>query len=960
MSAEEAVVIDLLDDSDDEKDEVLSPYPAPHFQLQRQHETIDLCEDDDEDSSFGAVVTQTPAAARRFSLTKVGPSIVTTSQCKTLALQSNDTSPVAYKDYDSNEEDIMISQPVFEKRQAAVLSLRTSDREPKGNEAVPSLPKSDKVAPLHHEDKETSKTKKPGPVAVRSPYKTVAVTRQAFDDDIDSDSDLELIPGPAFAKPKPQSEMKEIVNPYKKLPPCSQESHDGDQCICNSERRTVRRPREEEDVVNPYKKSPTCSQEGRCQKPQASAPPAPDHALSQFLPKSSNLSSFQYPTLLDKSKQYQDERARFALALWRFGRSLTSQAHERTRLEQVMKKVVKLVLSEFPIRSIEEFVSMGRSSSFYSSKQQMEDFSHYLSQGGLARIPTPISRHGQGFYTIAEACLVALYERTRAKVARIGGLSVLAEKKSWMSLEQLIKAIDCRLRPECPSQMTRPNTPDGGVSFYLDPSTRSAEFLQITKLESNLDEDGPCIKRRKKEGKLCFELLPRGYHDAERIRNRSFPSSPGHYRCSKIREVDEKYKGICLGVDRQEGGGGSRVLHEMCGKLDMQKVPYFVGTLAIGDYVFFTSKDEGCRLDNLCPIIIERKSIQDVAQSINDGRWASQKARMYQGQFVFGYDNCKMVYIIEGNENKQLVTGGYIGTRWHNVDKERLQHELDNLKSEGFDVVRTPSRENTMFELARWAKRVAKEIREGTLRAEFTYQQFKDELRKIPPGTDFSRLAKAHAENIQTSSNTGEIDIVEVDGKPAARRLKNNQDDNRPAAKKPKIDTNDEFADCSTQKLKDLCKSVGLSTSGTKVDLIARYRGPHPPKLWLARKRRNQYVPERYNVAGAALLVALYLHEKKTGGLDKGLTKEELYVKAEELNVTKNPFSGGTTQTGPFHYDGWSSMKPLTKGDPALVVINKNRYKLTRSCDLAGFPVAEAMHRWCHQHNNCSCGEDVD
>jgi ERCC4-type nuclease len=103
----------------------------------------------------------------------------------------------------------------------------------------------------------------------------------------------------------------------------------------------------------------------------------------------------------------------------------------------------------------------------------------------------------------------------------------------------------------------------------------------------------------------------------------------------------------------------------------------------------------------LCPIIVERKSIQDVAMSIYDGRWTNQKRRMYVGHYIFGYDNCRMVYIIEGNENAQTVSGDYVGARWFNVNKERLQEEIANLQSEGFEVLRTPSRENTMFELAR-------------------------------------------------------------------------------------------------------------------------------------------------------------------------------------------------------------------------------------------------------------------
>ena len=150
----------------------------------------------------------------------------------------------------------------------------------------------------------------------------------------------------------------------------------------------------------------------------------------------------------------------------------------------------------------------------------------------------------------------------------------------------------------------------------------------------------------------------------------------------------------------------------------MMKVPFLVGALSIGDYAFFTSKNGGktmdC-LDHLCPIIVERKSVQDVAQSIFDGRWKNQKRRMYHAQYVFGYNNSRMVYIIEGNENAQTVSGGYVGARWFNVDKEKLNAEVSNLEEEGFEVIRTPSKENTMFELARWARRVADELAAGTM-----------------------------------------------------------------------------------------------------------------------------------------------------------------------------------------------------------------------------------------------------
>ena len=72
------------------------------------------------------------------------------------------------------------------------------------------------------------------------------------------------------------------------------------------------------------------------------------------------------------------------------------------------------------------------------------------------------------------------------------------------------------------------------------------------------------------------------------------------------------------------------------------KIQIFVDL--IEDYVFFISHNVSDRLDYLCPIISERNSIQDLASmSIYDGRWQSQKPRMYKGQFIFRYNKYCMV-----------------------------------------------------------------------------------------------------------------------------------------------------------------------------------------------------------------------------------------------------------------------------------------------------------------------------
>jgi hypothetical protein len=293
-----------------------------------------------------------------------------------------------------------------------------------------------------------------------------------------------------------------------------------------------------------------------------------------------------------------------------------------------------------------------------------------------------------------------------------------------------------------------------------------------------------------------------------------------------------------------------------------------------------------------------------------------------------------------------------------------------------------------MLELGRWSKRVAEEMRTGLLTAQYTYSQFREEVKRIPPGTDFSRLAKdSVASKVQAAAaasaskqahvdidNDNDIEVLETltpsndSKKPASRssshartpstvlhkRMKPVSSDRKIAVKKSK-NGSDPYEGCTAEQLRRKCVEYGLPKSGTISDMKARLNGPHPPNVYLRRKQAGQYVPKSFNVAATALLVALYLHEQDAGEGDPGMTKEELYVKAEELDITKNPFSGGTTQTGPYLYDGWSSMGPLLTGDPALVILSRKRYKLTRSSELSGYFFAEAMHKWCHQQNNCPC-----
>jgi len=420
-----------------------------------------------------------------------------------------------------------------------------------------------------------------------------------------------------------------------------------------------------------------------------------NHASSSSIPiLSGPLSSrrfFQYPKVgPTSSRTHEDLRAKYILALWKYSRTLVSASYNLTKLDAYCRRIRDLALmKEFPIRSIGEYLG----ERFFSENSMLQEA---LTIGGVDTIETSFQRDStvDGYYSIAEAALVGMLEYLEKK-SESSSIDLSDETQlvqfcshqdNWIFLRDLIPLIDQKLdQHTAPARMERLGEEDKGEKFYTSPSTKSAEFKQLEQLTR--DEAGqamPLLKSHRKNKRLCFELTLRGLHKARYVRDRHFPAPPSYFRTSKLYEdgVDPAFRGICLLVDHREGGGASKKLHSLCHGLDMRKVPYIVTKLDIGDYAFVSTDTQ-----KLIPIIIERKSIQDVAQSIWDGRWNSQKIRMYQGQYVFGYENCRLSYLIEGHADGQELTGGVIGQVHFNVSRAKLDLELENLSKEGFEVI---------------------------------------------------------------------------------------------------------------------------------------------------------------------------------------------------------------------------------------------------------------------------------
>jgi len=92
--------------------------------------------------------------------------------------------------------------------------------------------------------------------------------------------------------------------------------------------------------------------------------------------------------------------------------------------------------------------------------------------------------------------------------------------------------------------------------------------------------------------------------------------------------------------------------------------------------------------------IIERKSLQDLAASIKDGRYKEQSFRLKK---ALG-ENYRVYYLIEGNID--LYTGS--------IPKESLIRALFSLTLKGFQVIQTKNIKDTAYYLIQFAEKLKK------------------------------------------------------------------------------------------------------------------------------------------------------------------------------------------------------------------------------------------------------------
>ena len=342
-------------------------------------------------------------------------------------------------------------------------------------------------------------------------------------------------------------------------------------------------------------------------------------------------------------KLYPDLRNHFIRILIVHAKDMRRDYYNRGKLDASIRAIVALAQYPYPIRSPE-------AAAHYAPGVGDVLFKIFKEAPKVGRKNEPYNPPN-GLYSCAAAgALVALLDHE-------------SSEDEACSMERLLQRVNSN---------THNTSSKGGPLFdksfdyYLDKENQDISWMQISKLCSSL------IKKRNKKNAspsgVIFELTEEGRQEALKLRLRGGgPLPPGPLRQLAAEAVDEEFGNITISMDYREGGGGSNKLHDMCKYFDDQKVPYVVRDLKIADYIFFIG-------DKLAPVIIERKTLEDVAKSLVDGRWERQQRNMRKAQYILGgaERKCHLCYVIEGDLDRVTVHGGYVGRRADGVVSDML------------------------------------------------------------------------------------------------------------------------------------------------------------------------------------------------------------------------------------------------------------------------------------------------
>jgi len=525
-------------------------------------------------------------------------------------------------------------------------------------------------------------------------------------------------------------------------------------------------------------------------------------------------------------KLYPDFRNQFIKALITHAKITRRVIHQRGVLDSSIRAVNLLSIYRFPIRTAEAGSRI---------KGIGQELLSVLRDAEKECKRKPYNPPKGKFSSVAASTLVALlaYEEEHS------GETTLC------SMEELITRINTLTHHTGSNTVLSRN-----ASYYLDKNTLDPGWMQVKKLMFNRVSAGleAMIKERRKkdacQSGIVFELMEHGRKTAIELKHTlgANPVEAGPLRQLASDTVDEDFGNVTMSMDFREGGGSAKSLHKMCDLLDDYRVPYVVRNLKIADYVYFVG-------DKLAPILIERKSVDDVACSLADGRWKRQQRSMRKAQYVLGNcaeRRCQICYLIEGDATKRIVHGGKVGRISWNQTLKDVENAIAELPSLGFSVMKSRSHMGSMRILTQIARDVLWKYRNRSITCKYTYKEFLGEVKRCddkegdPPSLREHQYPAAPV-----------VDAVSLQLNPSAsiERVPNNSDTADDFDESSSNDAKQKAEDLkklSISSLKAMCKDRDEKVSGTKSELIKRLLDKRKPEILITRSRRDQYFPPTF------------------------------------------------------------------------------------------------------------------
>jgi ERCC4-type nuclease len=185
----------------------------------------------------------------------------------------------------------------------------------------------------------------------------------------------------------------------------------------------------------------------------------------------------------------------------------------------------------------------------------------------------------------------------------------------------------------------------------------------------------------------------------------------------------------------------------LLGRESYEGIELEIANLPIGDVIL-------CDDNGVEKVIIERKSIADLAASIKDGRYEEQSYRLNG----LSHANHNIMYIIEGDLNK-------VSSFKSRIDKSVLYSAIFSLNYyKGFSVLRT----NNLDETASLVCHMIYKLKRGIAENKHPYYQdlpsFSEEQSLSQEEKDYCNVVKRVKKENITSNNIGEIMLCQIPG----------------------------------------------------------------------------------------------------------------------------------------------------------------------------------------------------